>query len=231
MSNGEKIVLTYWPIHGLGSACRLALIHAVGIDGFVDSHVVDGSAWPGMVQRAAEGDQPMLNLPFVKFPGSPPICQSNAVLKAIGRRYGLNGKTVADEDLVDEVLGHLADYHAEYVKLTYVAPKDKFSEWLEDFDKETLPYYIGGVDKLLGLRKVDWFGGSGPSVADFKVYACLVALSVLHKRDIFAEVAAFPHLAAWIPKMKALPSVQAFDASPMGALHCNASSANWDPAV
>lgn len=227
----SKIELTYWRIHGLGAVCRLSLAHAVGIDGFINTCITSDEEWAAISEKH-RGENALINLPFIKFPDTPVLSQSVAVLKAIGRRFNLSGESIADQERVDEVLTNLSDYHEEYLKLSYYCPKEKFPEYKADFDRETIPYYFGGLDHLLGARDVAFFGGNSVSVADFKVYADGFALSVLHGTpSVSAEFAKFPHLAAWAARMEALPSVQAFHASPMSKLSCNGNEAHWDPAV
>lgn len=226
-----KIELTYWREHGLGAACRLSLAHAVGIDGFINTCVTSDEEWAAIADKY-RGDSALINLPFIKFPDTPVLSQSVAVLKAIGRRFNLSGETIADQERVDEVLANMSDYNEEYVKLSYLCPKEKFPEYKADFERETIPYYFGGLDHLLGTRNVAFFGGNSVSVADFKVYANGLALTVLHGTpSVSAEFAKFPHLEAWAARMDALPSVQAFHASPMSKVRWNGNEAHWDPAV
>lgn len=229
--SNAKIEFAYWGIHGLGAVCRLSLVHAVGIDGFVNTYITSDEEWAAVSEKH-RGDNAFINLPFIKFPDTPVLSQSVAVLKAIGRRFNLSGETIADQERVDEILTNFSDYHTEYVKLSYLCSKEQFPEYKADFERETIPYYFGGLDRLLGTRKVAFFGGNAVSVADFKVYANGLALSVLHGTpSVSAEFAKFPHLKAWAARMEALPSVQAFHASPMSKLSCNGSGAQWDPAV
>jgi glutathione S-transferase len=230
MSTNAKPVLTYWPIGGLGTACRLALIHAVGIDGFVDRQITN---YEEFAKRSTiEGENPFLNLPYIEFPGGRAISQSNAVLKAIGRRYHLNGETLDERDLVDELLFTWVDFHNEYVKLSYVCPKEQFEEHKADYVNKTVAYYYGQLDKLLATHETPYLAGNKVTIADFKAWGYIDSLAtLLGESSRVKGIEAYPNVVAWVKRLETLPSVQAYLESPAASLPANGKSAHWGGTV
>jgi glutathione S-transferase len=218
-----KPALTYWPIGGLGTACRLALIHAVGIDGFVDRHVERYEEYEQRCEKV-----PFLNLPYLEFPGGRVISQSNAVLKAIGRRYHLNGETLDEHDLVDELLHTWMDFQAEYDKMTYECDKTQFEEYRRSFLAKTMVYYYGRLDTLLAARETPYLAGNKVTVVDFKAWSSIDAVARLQDgASRIKSVEAHHHVVEWLRRVEELPSVRAYLASSASALPPNGTTAHW----
>uniref|UniRef100_A0A7S1LTN8 glutathione transferase n=1 Tax=Neobodo designis TaxID=312471 RepID=A0A7S1LTN8_NEODS len=223
--NVTKPTLWYWPIAGLGTACRLALTHAVGLDGFDDQLVTDYGCFAA---KAKEPECPLLNLPFAAFPGSAaPVSQSNAVLKAIGRRFNLNGATDEEQDRVDELLCSFHDFQAQYVAMSYECKPEEFEHYKQTFMAKSWPYYVGGIDKVMATHGGKYVAGNSLTVADFKLWGYVDSARVLTGAATRADtVKQWANLHAWALTMEELPSVQAY-VGKYGKWQQNASSAHW----
>ena len=224
----EKPKLTYWPIAGLGCAPRLALIHAVGMDGFVNDMITD---YGEFAKQAQLQECALLNMPFVTFPGNKiPVSQSNAVLTAIGRRYGLNGNTVDEQDRNDEALAQLQDLQNEYISMTYRCKKEEFDEYKSSFLAKSVPYYIGGLAKLMSVAQTPFVAGNSVTVADFRLWSFIEAIRVLTgAADRESVVKAHCDLFVdWLKAMEALPAVKTYDAQ-FHDIPQNGQTAHWSP--
>jgi glutathione S-transferase len=220
-----KPILAYWPLAGRGAAPRLALLHAVGADGFECKPVTDAAAFGA---KCEEPECALLNLPYVLFPGSKaPVSQSNAVLTAIGRRYNLNGATVDEQDRVDELLSSFTDLMSEYITMSYGCKAEEFASHKESFMAKSWPYYVGGIDKVMAVHGGKFLAGNTLTVADFKLWAYMNAVHVLTGAEKRADtVKQWPRLHAWALSMEELPAVQAYDAK-YGSWAINGGSAHW----
>ena len=205
----EVPTIYYWPITGLAAAPRLALLATVGPDGYKDVFV---ESYDDFVKRASCPECPMLNLPYIEFPGGKaPVAQSNAVLRAIGRRYNLVGQTPEEQDALDEILEQMTDFVGEYHKMTYYCAKEEFDSYRKTFISKSVPYYIGGVEKMMKFRNGKFVaGGDAPTIADFRVFTLVDAIAKLMEVERRMVVAEFDHLVPWVQAMEELPYVKTY---------------------
>ena len=98
-----KLTLTYWPLHGLGAAPRMAL-HFAGVE-FDDVLVGGADKWFGEQSKAIGAEKnALVNLPYLTTPEGEVIVQSQAVLRHIGRTQQLYGATAKDAARVDRII-------------------------------------------------------------------------------------------------------------------------------
>jgi glutathione S-transferase len=223
--NVTKPTLWYWPIAGLGAACRLALLHAVGADGFEDKHVEDFGVFAA---KSKEPNCAFLNLPFIAFPGSKaPVSQSNAVLTSIGRRFNLGGANVEEQDRVDELLSTFQDFQGEYVSMSYSCAGAEFDKYKESFLAKSVPYYIGGLENVMATHGGKYLAGDSVTVADFKAWGYVDCIRVLTGAATRPDVVKpWPRLHSWAITMDQLPAVKVYDEK-YGTWAANAGMAHW----
>lgn len=111
----DKPRLGYWDVRGLVEPIRL-LLHYKGVD-FADvRYPLDHPASWTRDKSSLDLDFP--NLPyFVDVGGSRRMTQSSAILRYLGRRYGMEGET--DEEVVKAwmVEGELVDFRMALKKV------------------------------------------------------------------------------------------------------------------
>jgi glutathione S-transferase len=226
-ASNDKPVLTYWKCCGLAAAPRIALIHGVGVDGFVDLALESIETY--MEKKNASHDAtPIFNIPCIEFPGSPLVTQSNAVLKAVGRRYNLNGETLAEQDTVDELLCHFTEFTTEYNKMTYGCSKDQFPEYRASFNAKSFPYYIGGLDHLLEQRKTTFIAGEHFTVADIRLWTFVEKTRVLNEQaDRHEVIKAYPRLLEWLNRVEQVEAIRKYIDSHWISWPQNGVPGNW----
>jgi len=143
-----KLTLTYWPLHGLGAAPRMAL-HFAGVE-FDDVLVGGADKWFGEQSKAIGAEKnALVNLPYLTTPEGEVIVQSQAVLRHIGRTQQLYGATAKDAARVDQIVEILIELRTQFYLMTY-APESEFEAMKKSFESVSLPYYYGSIQ---GWRK------------------------------------------------------------------------------
>lgn len=144
------------------------------------------------------------NLPYL-FDGEVKLSQSNVILRYIGRKYGLDGKTETENIRIDLTEQQVQDDLNAFTKLYYTPTTTK--ETLDEFRDTTAKDHLSDLSKFLGQN--DFFSGAGISYADFKAYEYLYIIS------LFApdHVSAHKNLVNFLKRIEDLPNVSAFIAS------------------
>lgn len=139
----------------------------------------------------------------VLFVGDIKITQSNAILRYLGRKFDLDGKTEADKVKVDMMLDNAMDFRNGFVRLSYNPNFDN----LKDDYVNSLPSKLQQFSDFLGTRS--FFAADYLTFPDFHMYEMLYS----HHKLAPEAVKAFPNLVAFIERMENLPKVKEFLAS------------------
>jgi protein disulfide-isomerase-like protein len=202
----EKTVLRYFQSRGRAEPIRL-LFEELGIQ--YEDVRFSGDEWP---QRKAEGIAnglyPFGQLPSVSI-GNKNLVQSLAILKFIGRKYGMYGSNEEEQTQMDIVLGGLEDLRNKYGQLVY---DQQFNTKREKYTRETLPEWLRYFEAVLrnngaGRGAHAYFVGHSLSVVDLYAFdvlsmqlgldpSCLVQYPLLN--SFFYTTATRPNIAAYL---------------------------------
>lgn len=153
--------VTYYDLAGSrGEEVRLALTLA-GV-AFEDRRIAR-EAFP-----ALKPDLPFPHLPMLEMEGVDPHAQTNAILRLIGRLYGLHPEDPYDAARHDALMGAVEDLRhriSPSMRMTDPAERRAARQALaQDF----IPHWGRGVEALIGAGP--FAGGERPCVADIKLY-------------------------------------------------------------
>lgn len=195
------ITLAYWDIRGLAQPIRMLLEHT-GTEYKEKQYKCgpapdfDKSCW-FEIKETLGFDFP--NLPYM-IDGDIKITQSNAILRYVGRKTGLDGKTEEDKVRVDMMCDNAMDFRNGFVKLCY---NPKFDDYKTDYIKN-LPATLKRFSDFLGTRQ--YFAADYITYPDFHMYEMLYS----HKQLASEEVEKFPNLIAFIERIEKLPKIADF---------------------
>ncbi len=169
MSMIRSLRLRYFPFAGRAGAIRDAL--HIGRIPFRDEEV----PMDQFGQRRAEGEFPFGGLPVLDFETNDgPVCaaQSNAILRFVGR---LTDLYPADDPMqalkVDEAMDIAEDIACLLAPSLHEADTDRKLAMRQILAEETLPYWLGCIERLLVANgRTGFVVGTGLTVADLKLY-------------------------------------------------------------
>jgi glutathione S-transferase len=202
----EKTVLRYFQARGRAEPIRLTL-EELGIQ--YEDVRFSSEDWPQQkAEGIANGIYPFGQLPSVSI-GNKHLVQSLAILKYLGRKYGMYGTNEDEQTQMDIVLGGLEDLRSKYGALVYDA---QFMTKREKYTRETLPEWLRYFEALLtkngaGRGVNSYFVGPSLSVVDlyaFDVFSlqlgldpsCMVQFPLLN--SFFYTTATRPNIAAYL---------------------------------
>ncbi|KRZ78035.1 putative splicing factor, arginine/serine-rich 7 [Trichinella papuae] len=159
-----KYKLTYFAIRGLAEPIRL-LLHDQKVN--FDDERIDKKDWPEIKPKMLFGQLPCL------YEDDKPIVQSGAIMRHLGRRFGLYGN--ADEmTYVDVIYEGIVDLRLKYARLIY---GDFCNESKCKFVNEVLPVELARFEKLLTGKK--YILNDEITFADYALVEILDVLLVL----------------------------------------------------
>ena len=225
--SAAKLMLTYWSLHGLGAAPRMAL-HCSGAD-FDDVLVAGADRW-GEQSKAIGGEKnALVNLPFLTTAAGEVIVQSQAVLRHIGRTQGLYGATAKDAARVDQVMDVCSELRTELYKMAY-APAADFAAMKASFAAVSLPYYYGSLERFMLDGGTKHAAADAVTVADFVLVDLMQLAAEVYGGDA-AVFGAYPALLAYLRAFVAKPEMASWYASESFKLPKNAPGANFSAAA
>lgn len=198
-------VLGYWDVRGLGNSIRYLLSHA-NVD-YEDKLYKCGGP-PDFNRSEWLNEKFTLGLAFPNLPyyidGDVKLTQSQAILRHLARKHGLDGKTDADKDRVDLAAAQVSDYHMDFVRIVYNPDYKNLKEAYEN----GLPDKLKLLTSFLGDRK--FVAGDYVTFADFIFFEYLEGQSYF-KNDLLKD---FPVLAEYHKRVRALDGVDKYFKSP-----------------
>lgn len=150
-------------------------------------------------------DKPNLGLDFPNLPylidGDVRISQSMAIIRYLGRKYGLDGKTEKEKIRIDLAEQQLVDYRSGH---PFYNPN--FDTIKEDY-KASLPDKLAALSKFLGTN--EFFAGTNNSYVDFFAYEWLD----LQRTFIPGVLDNYANLVAFMKRIEELPKIKDYMAS------------------
>lgn len=207
-----KPVLHYFNVRGRGEPIKLALA----------AKDVDFEVVPVDYNNMK---QDLQSFPFAQAPryvdDEVDICQSNAICRYIGRRYGLYGSNRSEAAQIDQIMDGVEDLRIKYVHLIYkdqLAADAKAAYWASHCDPSSAHGSTGGAHfaYLCNLLKRNQGGegfavGSALSIADIQLFD----LMDLHLRIFQRELqSAYPELVGHHGRVGATPGIKAYCKGP-----------------
>jgi len=215
--------LFYWPnIQGRGEFVRLALEQAGAA--YVDVAREDG----GMERLLALLDDPQASHP----PFAPPvlrdgdllIAQTAAILLHLGPRLKLAPANDAERLWTHQIQLTIADLVAEAhdthhpidVELYYEDQRPEAQRRAAAFRQERIPKFLGWLESILERNPTGsgWLVGQDLSYADLSAFQIVEGLGYAFPVAAARALGAAPKLAALAERVRALPNIAAYLASP-----------------
>lgn len=154
------------------------------------------------------GDKLTLDVDFPNLPylldeeNNVRLSQSNAILRHLGRKYKLDGKTEQEKMRIDLTEQQVQDYWRCIIDLMY-SPLST-SETIDVFRKTTAADHLSCLSRFLSDRP--FFAGNEISYADFKAYEYLFIMSLLAPQALQQH----ENLIKFMRRIESLDGVAAF---------------------
>lgn len=217
--------LFYWPtIQGRGEFVRLALEQA-GAD-YVD---VARESGPGRGTEALlalldEGGEHPPFAPPVLRDGEVLVAQTAAILLHLGPRLGLAPADEAGRLWTHQIQLTIADlvaeahdtHHPVDVELYYKEQKPEAARRAFGFRRARIPKFLGWLETILQRNAHDagWLVGAEPTYADLSAFQIVEGLRYAFPRAAEETLAETPKLADLARRVRQLPNIAAYLASP-----------------
>jgi len=191
-----KVVLTYWPLRGLGQHI-LWILEQGKIE--YEFRPMNGQLW-GTEKPTLDMDFP--NLPYL-VDGDIKISESVAICKYLAKKCGLFPSTDAEVISSDIAEGVVQDFKMAFFKLVFNPNYDEEKEKYPEQVKTKLGYF----EKALGKR--NWLAGERVTWVDLVFYECLDVNSMY----LPGLLDSMPNLQAYKSRVEALDGIAAYRAS------------------
>lgn len=193
---------------------RLALVLAK-VD-FVDARIEPGDPNDASYKKTWLKTKPILGDGIFEFPNLPyymdnegiKLTQSEAILKHVGRKYGLLPMTMPDfrfEMLSEEI----KDLDGTFIRLCYSIGRDGVERWI----KEDLPLKMNVWGKIVGHAFTD-DGCSAISILDLKLYCFLRKLKFAQSELSITPSSHEEWVDAFMKRVEDIPEIKAYVNSP-----------------
>jgi glutathione S-transferase len=194
----NRYTLYYFNIRGRGEQIRLILTH-LGIP--FEDKALDRDAW-----RALKPSSPLGQMPYAiehTADGDLAIPQSMAIVRHLAREHGVYGSNAAERLATDVAADTVGDLRAAFSTLRFSAAwNDPVAK--QTYATDTAPSHLQRIAKLLGAR--ERFAGATLTFADFTAFEALDT----HAAMFPGCLEPFPTLAAFVARMRALPTLQTY---------------------
>ncbi|XP_022109993.1 S-crystallin 4-like [Acanthaster planci] len=196
-----RYVLHYFKFHGRAEAIRLAFKLA-GVD-YQEKYIQWPTEWEQNKRR-----YPTQQLPVLEVDGKM-IGQSKAILRYVGREFGLYGNTSLEAAHIDQVIDTVDDSWA-VVNDLYVGTKEEQTASTRKFLTEVTPLVYATLDRLLDLEQAgEYFVGNSITIADLFFFTTVDFVNFVSKGSnslkkfpklmaVKGRVADNPKVAAWL---------------------------------
>ncbi|MCA3572708.1 MAG: glutathione S-transferase family protein [Aestuariivirga sp.] len=197
--------VTYFDFAGSrGEEVRLALVIA-GVA--FDDNRISRDAF-----ATIKPELPFGSLPIFEVAGKGTLAQTNAILRLIGRLYGLYPDDPWEAARHDAVLESCEDMRHRISATSQAAPGADRAAARQALAANVIPRWAKGLEQLIG--KGPFVGGQRPAVADLKIYMIEKALSGGNFDDIpITVLEPFPGIKAVASGIAKHPAVVAWYAS------------------
>ncbi|CAH0725476.1 unnamed protein product, partial [Brenthis ino] len=188
----------YFDCKALGEGARLLL--AYGQEGFEDIRVTE-KEWPSLKPTMPFQTMPVLEVDGVKY------SQSLAIVRYLGRKYGLSGKTLEEDLLIDQNMYFFNDIRLAAYGVSLLPDEDLKAKQKKDLHENYLPKALKKLNEIfnennghLGIGRLTW--------ADFMFAGTYDRVKfLLEIPDIDEQYPAFKKLQ---DKVLSIPQVKAY---------------------
>ena len=219
---GGKLKLLYFGIKGKAEAIRLSAAHA-GLP-LEDYRFADRAEFNALKENGVLpfGQVPALEVAANAMHRSALVPQSAAILRYVARRAGTYPADDVTAALVDAALDQEADAFVGYTVARYTTrfgielDEDGRARATKEWVTNVLPRHLANLESMLKRSPTPWIAGTpGPQPCDF-AWAC--RLEQLRAGELYdvppSALDPFPHCAALVDAVLALPAVQEWYAVP-----------------
>lgn len=229
-----SLKIGYWSIRGLGAPMRMMCYYS-GVHFENATYEVKQKGEGRWVSREWENDDKpdlehenaLMELPYVKnMSTGEVVTQANAVSLYLGRLLALNGPTVRQESLNEQVLFFVYNIFTEMFDLVYpfkgVKDDESFLTALPHYFRKTIPYKYAKLEHWLEQLRTGYFVDVGPCTADFYAWEVIDEHELMaRKHSLKSPVEEFPCLKQFYQSLRADPRLQAYFDSADYLLPCN----------
>jgi len=170
--------------------------------------------------RIATGKYAFGQLPMYEEPDGFVLVQSNAIIRYLANKHGLNGNNAHEAAHIDQINEGVVDLYGKFIQIQfYTREEEAKAEAKAKFVKETLPGQLGYFDAIAAKNKSHaFFVGDKLSYADLTFFDF-----VGHIKDwpgVTEAIAAHPHVKAVLDKITSTPNIKHYlESSPYGGGH------------
>ncbi|XP_066986988.1 glutathione S-transferase Mu 2-like [Macrobrachium rosenbergii] len=197
-------VFGYWNVRGLGQYIRL-LLEYVG-EQYEEKTYKFGPA-PDFDRNAWFSVKPTMDLPIPNLPyyidGDVKLTQSYAIMRHLGRKYDLCGRTEKEKMTVDLLMDQGRDMRFGFYTACLNYTEEGAKKYMTNL-KETLKL----LSNILGNQS--WFAGDKITLADFVMYEELDVNTFMDPKCLDS----FPNLKNFVKRFEELPAIEKFLSSP-----------------
>lgn len=222
----------YWAIRGLGAPLRMMVTYAGAAAEFkcyactpLEGGGWDRACWIADAKPAIRAANPLANLPYIQA-GDDTICQSNACLTYLARRFGLYGTTWREQIGCEELLDEAMDLRNACVRVFYGSGVAGAEELLQGTVATSFTKFEQWLQRspLAGTFLL----GAAPRAPDFHLWELIDQLeSFATDAGSQSPSAQHPKLSAFYAAFRALPQLQPYFAGPHARLPANNRMAKW----
>lgn len=182
--------LYYFNVRGRGEAIRYLLVdNAIPYE----EVLINRESWAELKPKTTFGQLPML----VMEDGTE-LVQSNAILRALARKYDLYGSSEQEANMIDMINDAQEDERVRYARMIYQDYENGKAPYIENLPQKLQPF-----EKLLAKEGQSFFVGSKVSFVDYNMFDLLDDHLALSPTCLDA----FPLLKAFHQNMAARPNL------------------------
>ncbi|XP_038075533.1 hematopoietic prostaglandin D synthase-like [Patiria miniata] len=207
-----RYVLHYFRFHGRAEATRLAFKLA-GVD-YQEKYI----EWPSAEWEECKQRYPTQQVPVLEVDGKI-IGQSKAILRYVGREFGLYGKTSLDAAYIDQAIDTAEDIWAA-VNDTYVGTKEQQAAKTKTFLTEVVPPVYASLDRQFAVEPAgEYIVGNSITIADLFFFTAVDFVNFVSRganslekfpklTTLKSRIASDPKIAAWLAERPPEPPYQ-----------------------
>lgn len=226
-----ELKVAYWAIRGLAAALRMTCEYSGAKWTPVNYVAGDQSSptykdcWLKNAKKGIKAKNPLANLPYIED-GNVVICQTNACLAYLGKKFNLCGRNLSEEVKVNQCLDQVMDLRNIMVQCFY---SPTFFEKAKDtFVSKHASAHLDKMENWLTSNNTIYCASDTPSVADFHLWELIDQLEMFvkeHKQE--SPLKGRPKLEALYSKIKKLEQLSNYFNGDMYSFPVNNPHSLW----